>query len=121
MDVDQLKALNDSQGHAAGDRALIAVADTLLAVLRPCDLVVRYGGDEFLCAAENIDLRAARSRFARVNQLLARAIPGLTVTAGVAELRPGESTESVIARADADLYQQREQRPEDGAGGGTEP
>ena len=111
VDVDQLKTLNDSHGHAAGDRALIAVAETLLAVLRPYDLVVRYGGDEFLCAAEGIDVHAARSRFARVNQLLTKAVPGLTVTAGVAKLRLGESTESVVARADADLYQQRKQRP----------
>lgn len=110
VDVDGLKAINDGRGHAAGDRALIAVADGLLAVLRPYDLVVRYGGDEFLCAAEGIDVHAARTRFTRVNELLTKAVPGLTVTAGLAKLRSGDSTDAVIARADADLYQQRKQR-----------
>ena len=105
IDVDHLKIINDEQGHAAGDRALITVADVLHTTLRPYDLVIRYGGDEFICAAEGIDLHAARLRFIRVNELLARA--GLSVTAGLAKLRTGDTIEQVIARADADLYQQR--------------
>lgn len=110
LDVDHLKITNDTQGHAAGDHVLMTVAATLHAALRPYDLVIRYGGDEFVCAAEGIDVHAARLRFDRINELLARAVPGLTVTVGLAELGPGESTEAVIARADADLYGQREQR-----------
>ena len=107
VDVDHLKAINDTHGHAAGDHALIAVADTLTAALRPYDLIIRYGGDEFLCTAQGIDVHAARLRFAHVNEILDRTVHGVSVTAGVALLRPGESTEAVIARADADLYQQR--------------
>lgn len=110
VDVDGLKLINDGRGHAAGDRALVAVADALQAALRPYDLVVRYGGDEFLCAAEGIDVHAARIRFTQVNELLTKAVPGLSVTAGLAKLRSGDSTEAVIARADADLYQLRKRR-----------
>ena len=113
LDVDHLKAINDTHGHAAGDRALIAVADALTAALRPYDLVVRYGGDEFLCAVQDIDVQGARLRFGRVNEHLARTANGVAVTAGVALLRAGESTDEVIARADADLYQQRQLRHHD--------
>lgn len=88
------------------------MADTLLATLRPYDLVIRYGGDEFLCATDGIDVHAARFRFIRVNELLATAFPGLTVTAGLATVRAGESIDAVIARADADLYRQRGRRRE---------
>ena len=110
LDVDHLKVINDTQGHAAGDRALNAVAHALMAVLRPYDLVIRYGGDEFLCVVEGVDVEAAELRFKRIDALLAKAGYGVTVTVGLAQLRPGESTDSVIARADADLYRQREQR-----------
>ncbi len=110
VDVDHLKALNDTHGHAAGDRALIAVAETLLGALRPYDLVIRYGGDEFLCAVEGIDTRSARLRFAQIDRLLDEAVEGLTITVGLAQLQTGESSDDVIARADADLYRQRHQR-----------
>ncbi len=110
VDVDHLKALNDTHGHAAGDRALIAVAETLLTALRPYDLVIRYGGDEFLCAVEGIDTQSAQLRFARIDRLLDEAVEGLTVTVGLAQLQTGESSDDVIAGADAELYRQRHQR-----------
>ena len=115
LDVDHLKSINDRHGHAAGDRALIAVADTLTTVLRPYDLIIRCGGDEFLCAAEGIDIDAARSRFDHVNELLGSAEPrpgdhAVSITTGLAQLTAGETTDSVIGRADADLYQQRQRR-----------
>ena len=110
LDVDRLKAINDEHGHAAGDRALVAVADTLTAALRPYDLIVRYGGDEFLCSIEGLDVHAARLRFAHINQLLASSTAGVSVSAGIAQPTAGESVDSVIARADVDLYQHRQLR-----------
>ena len=112
VDVDHLKTINDTYSHAAGDRALTAVAHTLLAALRPYDLVIRYGGDEFLCAAEGIDLHEATLRFARINDLLNKAGHQVSVTVGLAELRAGETIDQVIGRADMDLYQQRSSRPD---------
>jgi predicted signal transduction protein with EAL and GGDEF domain len=50
VDVDGLKRVNDTEGHLAGDALLIAVADSLRACLRSYDLVMRFGGDEFVCA-----------------------------------------------------------------------
>jgi diguanylate cyclase (GGDEF)-like protein len=110
VDVDHLKVINDALGHAAGDRLLLGVASTLQSALRPYDLIIRYGGDEFLCAVQGIDALIARPRFARVNVLLAGAPEHGSVTVGLAEFQPDESSSTLIARADADLYRQREKR-----------
>lgn len=111
VDVDRLKVINDSFGHAAGDRMLAEVASTLSAKLRADDLVIRYGGDEFVCAAPAMTMADAATRLGLVNGALAE-IPGCgTVTVGVAELRDDDSVEQLIARADAALYRGRRKRP----------
>lgn len=107
VDVDRLKATNDSHGHAAGDRLLLEVAKTLRATLRPYDLIIRYGGDEFLCAISTIDLTEATIRLGLVNAALAAGPEHGSVSIGLAQLRPDESTEALIARADAALYADR--------------
>lgn len=71
VDVDGLKAMNDSRGHAAGDQLLREIADSIRAHLRPYDLSVRYGGDEFLCALPDMTMAEAAERFALVNAHLA--------------------------------------------------
>lgn len=110
VDVDHLKTINDRLGHAAGDRLLQQVADALTAALRPYDLVIRHGGDEFLCAIQGIDAAIARPRLARVNTLLAEAGERGSISVGLAELQPHESSQDLIARADADLYRRRRHR-----------
>lgn len=106
-DVDQLKAVNDSRGHAAGDRMLVEVAMTIRARLRRYDLIIRHGGDEFVCVASGIDLKTFGARLANVNTLLATGYEHGSVTIGFAELAPTDSWESLLDRADADLYDQR--------------
>lgn len=59
-DLDNFKTVNDREGHAAGDRALVVVADTLVAALRRTDLVARLGGDEFAVLLPEADGDAAR-------------------------------------------------------------
>jgi diguanylate cyclase (GGDEF)-like protein len=109
VDVDDLKARNDSQGHAAGDRLLLQVVETVRGVVRDYDLIVRYGGDEFLCGLADVGLAEARRRFEAANASLAATL-GASITAGLAELAPEELLEDLIGRADADMYAQRHNR-----------
>ena len=115
IDVDRLKAVNDSRGHAAGDRMLLEVANTLAGKLRSYDLIIRYGGDEFVCALSGLNMADATKRLAFVNASLAEANEHGSVTVGLAELRPGDSPEDLVARADAALYRQRRQQRRNGA------
>jgi diguanylate cyclase (GGDEF)-like protein len=82
LDVDQLKRINDSLSHAAGDEALIAVGDNLLLGARPMDTVCRLGGDEFLIIMSGADEETA---LARAEELRKR-IDGLTVSMGDREM-----------------------------------
>jgi diguanylate cyclase (GGDEF)-like protein len=104
VDVDGLKAVNDAEGHAAGDRLLSDVATALRTGLRSYDLVVRYGGDEFLCALPGTDVESARRRFADVARSLTDVSPGASVSTGLAELEDGDTLDELIARADDALY-----------------
>jgi diguanylate cyclase (GGDEF)-like protein len=107
IDVDHLKAVNDSHGHVAGDRLLVEVASTIRAQLRSYDLFVRYGGDEFLCALPGLSMSAATTRLQLINTVLAAGAEHGSITVGLAELQPSDSAADLIARADAALYRQR--------------
>jgi diguanylate cyclase (GGDEF)-like protein len=107
VDVDGLKAVNDNQGHLAGDALLRLLGETLRANLRPYDVIVRYGGDELLCAMPNLDAREARARFERIVTALAAVEANHSVTFGLAAAEPADSLQQLIARADAELLEAR--------------
>jgi diguanylate cyclase (GGDEF)-like protein len=113
VDVDGLKKVNDSKGHLAGDALLQLVGRTLRASVRPYDVIVRYGGDELLCAMPNLKTPEARARFEQVVAALRATGAGHSVTFGLAEAEPGDGLEDVVARADADLLDARRPRPDD--------
>jgi diguanylate cyclase (GGDEF)-like protein len=109
VDVDGLKATNDSLGHAAGDQLLRQIVDTIRANLRSYDLIVRFGGDEFVCGLLDLTMEEVAVRFSLVNAELA-ATQQASVTMGLAELEPDDSLADLIARADDALYANRQQR-----------
>jgi diguanylate cyclase (GGDEF)-like protein len=107
IDVDGLKRVNDTQGHLAGDALLQLVGETVRAHIRPYDVVVRYGGDELVCAMPGLDIAGAAARFAAVGKALQTVNAQHSVSVGLAEARPGDNLEALLARADADLLESR--------------
>jgi diguanylate cyclase (GGDEF)-like protein len=104
VDVDKLKALNDRDGHHAGDRLLKAVVTTMRNRLRSFDPVVRYGGDEFICALAGATPAAATARFDGIQDELARDHDDAGISVGVVKMMDGESLDDLITRGDAALY-----------------
>jgi diguanylate cyclase (GGDEF)-like protein len=107
VDVNGLKHLNDSQGHLAGDALLKLVGETLRANVRPYDVIVRYGGDELVCAMPNLKAPEAAARFEKIVTSLAGVNAEHSITVGLAQAEPTDSLQDLIARADADLLKAR--------------
>jgi diguanylate cyclase (GGDEF)-like protein len=111
VDVDGLKQVNDGEGHLAGDELLMRVSHELQQHLRPYDLVVRYGGDEFLCVVPDARTDAVRRQLDEAWARLAATPGGGSFSVGFAELGPNDSIQDLIQRADAAcLYQRYESR-----------
>lgn len=110
IDVDGLKSVNDNQGHLAGDRLLKEVVAALRGQLRSYDLVIRYAGDEFVCALLDTDLNDVTSRFGEVKSLLAARTGGGSMSVGLTEFRAGDTVEDLIGRADSAMYARRRNR-----------
>lgn len=112
MDVNQLKAINDRYGHAAGDFALVEIAGRVKDQIGEGEIAARIGGDEFGFLLDSDGLAEAELRIARLSDALTerpsvfedRTIP-LSACFGVAMLRGGASGVSILAEADRDMYQ----------------
>jgi diguanylate cyclase len=115
FDVDRFKTINDNYGHKAGDKALKLIANQLQSNLRASDFLARFGGEEFVAlmpetrlkdavgAADKLRLAVEQCQF----HYQGRQVP-ITVSAGMAELREGDSIDSLFQRADSALYQAKE-------------
>jgi len=109
IDVDGLKVINDRDGHAAGDEMLRAIVAALRARLRSYDLVIRYGGDEFICVLNDSGAGEAEKTAATLGEHVRAATEGI-ISVGIAELTAGDTVDSLVERADAALYAGRRAR-----------
>jgi diguanylate cyclase (GGDEF)-like protein len=107
VDVVGLKRVNDSVGHAAGDAMLVRIVEAIKSHLRSYDLIIRLGGDEFLCVVSNMSVPDARERFDAIGAALADAPDGGQIRAGFGGLKPEDTVMDLIARADHDLLDSR--------------
>jgi diguanylate cyclase (GGDEF)-like protein len=103
-DLDGFKRLNDTHGHAHGDRVLCGVADAMTGALRRGDRLFRVGGDEFAALVAVGSDAEALDAATRLHDAVTAAQLGVTVSAGVAVPRDGEADASLLARADRALY-----------------
>ncbi len=110
--LDHFKRINDGFGHLVGDRVLVQLVRRIRPTLRSSDALGRYGGEEFLLlladAADQVSARTALERIVEAvrSHPWAELAPGLTVTlsAGFASCRPGDSLHQLLSRADTALY-----------------
>jgi diguanylate cyclase (GGDEF)-like protein len=114
LDLDRFKVLNDSLGHEAGDRLLVEMGRRLDEVLRPGDLVARFGGDEFVIVCEQLDgVEAAHAlaerllRIAREPFVLDGFETVVTASIGIA-VADGRPPEALLRDADAAMYRAKE-------------
>jgi diguanylate cyclase (GGDEF)-like protein len=107
IDVDGLKRYNDTSGHAEGDRLLTDLTTSMTKRLRSHDIVFRYGGDEFVCILPGANLDGAAPIFEAVAEAFAEGGRGRAFSVGLAELLEGDTPETLVARADAALYENR--------------
>jgi diguanylate cyclase (GGDEF)-like protein len=109
LDLDGFKVVNDTAGHAAGDRALRSVVQALATDLRQGDVLARWGGDELLVIApetglEEIERSADRWRRRVLDLGIATGDEILTVSAGVTTRRAGDTVDTIVQRADTAMY-----------------
>ena len=109
IDIDRFKQVNDTYGHPAGDQLLRELSTILRRSVRAYDIVIRWGGEEFLLVLPGADLVAARSLAERVRTaveaLVTHAVGGVTISAGVAAFGEDYDLDAAIRVADRRLYQ----------------
>lgn len=112
VDIDHFKSINDTHGHLVGDQVLIAVSKVILACLRPTDMPVRYGGEEFTIFLPGTNVENAKIVGERLRASIEKLpIPlpngenlSVTVSVGFTERKNEDTVDAIIKRADDALY-----------------
>jgi diguanylate cyclase len=112
MDIDFFKSINDTHGHQCGDQVLKTVAGGIASSIRKSDCMARYGGEEFACLLPETGLKNAllvaenfRKHVEETAIIHQGADIRVTVSLGVSGYAPGDSSETLLERADRALYQ----------------
>lgn len=112
IDIDHFKLVNDRYGHTCGDKVLKSVAQTIRETVRACDMIYRFGGEEFVVVLSNTEIGGATLLAGRIRQAIenlqvnteARTIQ-VTASLGVTALKPGNTAEDLLVNADLAMYQ----------------
>ena len=109
FDIEHFKSINDSYGHLAGDRLLVAITEIICGGIRSIDNLYRQGGEEFIIVAmdtnQDIATKLAEELRMLVEQSTLHNECGITISFGMAELEDHESQKDRVNRAYAALYQ----------------
>ncbi len=107
-DIDFFKKVNDTYGHNVGDHILSRLSDLVSASIRSCDVLGRWGGEEFMCILPNTDLNGARILAERIRQQVETAdfspLKKLTISIGITDAKAKDTSKSLFLRLDKALY-----------------
>lgn len=116
MDIDDFKIVNDTYGHTTGDAVLSMVAQTMVGNVRPFDIVGRWGGEEFIAILRNVDACSLIESGKRLCMLVGESFLDtdssnvrVTLSGGATQLRPDDTVERALHRADTLLYESKRQ------------
>jgi len=115
LDIDHFKQINDTRGHEAGDQILGMVARTVSGSIRSFDNLIRWGGEEFVIVASNLDQETLEILAEKLRALVASAFVmagadriSVTVSIGATLAKRGDTLDSLVARADHLMYRSKE-------------
>lgn len=110
IDIDWFRQFNERYGILCGDRAIHSIARVLVEHLRPTEMAARFDGDKFLVVLPDVDIKQARHAAERLRQKVmyadivmpdGRRLPSLSISLGLAQARPGQTVEGLLAVADS--------------------
>ena len=111
IDIDDFKTINDNYGHLVGDFVLVKLAQIMKSLIRKTDKIYRYGGDEFVIVFNRSTLLNAQKSIERIINKISKTalkykdnIIKVTISAGLAQHKKGDTIESLLKRADEALY-----------------
>jgi diguanylate cyclase (GGDEF)-like protein len=109
LDLDHFKQVNDTYGHPFGDEVLVKFSQMIQSTIRSVDIAARYGGEEFLILLPETDPQAASSFARRLSTIVPKIQLStdvcITVSGGLTQFLPGDTPDSMVARADTLLYE----------------